>query len=63
MVETREPPASLSVLNFAAITLKTVTVYANLLAFIVIISNAEKIETAVRNRTEPGDASGPVFCY
>ena len=53
---------SLLVLNFTAITLKTVTVYASPLAFIVV-SNAERIETAVRNRTELGDASGPVFCY
>ena len=54
---------SLSVLNFAAITLKTVTVYANPLTFGVVVSNAERIETAVRNGPEPGDASDPMFCY
>ena len=54
---------SLLVLNFAAITLKTITVYANPLDFIVVVSNTERIETAVRSRTEPGDASDPMFCY
>jgi hypothetical protein len=28
-----------------------------------MVSDAERIETQVTNRTEPGDAGGPMFCY
>lgn len=50
------------VLNFTAITLKTATVYASHDLHSGIVRNAERIETHVKNGTEPGDASGPMFC-
>lgn len=56
------------VINFAAVTLRTVTV-ASQVVFILYcsgnVNDAERIETQVKNGTEPqaGDANGPMLCY